>query len=73
MKADRFVMRPKLLALASLTLLLVAAGVVAQPAPSPTSYPEHGKVISSRLGAEARGKRRHRWVPEKVGLPGGLR
>ena len=55
MKADRFVIRPKLLvALASLTLLL-AAIVAAQQAPKPNPYPEHGQVISTRLGAEAVG------------------
>jgi hypothetical protein len=53
MKADRFVIRPKLLAaLASLALL--AAGVAAQ-ASRPSSYPEHGQVIATRLGAEAVG------------------
>ena len=52
MKADRFVIRPKLLvAFASLALLPIAAGVAAQQEP----YPEHGQVIATRLGAEAVG------------------
>ena len=56
MKADRFVIRPKLLvALASLALLLLAAGVAAQQAPKPNPYPENGQVIATRLGAEAVG------------------
>jgi hypothetical protein len=56
MKADRFVIRPKLLvALASLALPLLAAGVAAQQAPKENPYPEHGKVIATRLGAEAVG------------------
>jgi len=55
MKANRFVIRPKLLvALASLALLL-AAGVAAQQAPKPSLYPEHGQVITTRLGGEAVG------------------
>jgi hypothetical protein len=52
MKANRFVIRPKLLvAFASLALLPLAAGVAAQQEP----YPEHGQVIATRLGAEAVG------------------
>src|ERR1700726_2919809 len=55
-KADRFGMRPRLqVALASLALLLLAAGVAAQQAPKPSPYPEHGQVIPARLGAEAVG------------------
>jgi len=56
MKADRFVIRPKLLvAFASLALLRLAAGVAAQQEPKPNPYPEHGQVIATRLGAEAVG------------------
>jgi hypothetical protein len=56
MKADRFVIRPKLLvAFASLALLPPAAGVAAQQEPKPSPYPEHGQVIATRLGAEAVG------------------
>ena len=56
MIADRFVIRQTLLiALASLVLLPLAAGVAAQQAPKPNSYPEHGQVIATRLGAEAVG------------------
>jgi hypothetical protein len=55
MKADRFVIRPKLVNLASLTLLLFAAGITAQQGPQPHLYPEHGHVIATRLGAEAVG------------------
>ena len=56
MKADRFVIRPKLLvAFASLTLLPLAAGVAAQQEPKPNPYPEHGQVIATRLGAAAVG------------------
>jgi hypothetical protein len=56
MKADRFVIRPKfLLALASFVSFVLAAGVAAQPAPQPNAYPEHGQVISTRLGGEAVG------------------
>jgi hypothetical protein len=56
MKADLFVIRPKLLvAFASLALLPLAAGVAAQQEPKPTPYPEHGQVIATRLGAEAVG------------------
>jgi hypothetical protein len=56
MKADRFVIRPKVLvAFASLTLLPLAAGVAAQQEPKPNPYPEHGQVIATRLGAEAVG------------------
>ena len=46
-KADRFVIRPKLLvAFASLALLPLAAGVAAQQEPKPNPYPEHGQVIA---------------------------
>jgi hypothetical protein len=56
MKADRFVIRPKMLvAFASLALLPPAAGVAAQQEPKPNPYPEHGQVIATRLGAEAVG------------------
>ena len=56
MKADRFVIRPRLLAaLASSGLLLLAAEVAAQQAQKPNPYPEHGQIIATRLGAEAVG------------------
>ena len=56
MKADRLIIRWKwLVALVSLTLLLLAAGVAAQQAPTPNHYPEHGQIIATRLGAEAVG------------------
>jgi hypothetical protein len=56
MKADLFVIRPKLLvAFASLALLPLAVGVDAQQEPKPNPYPEHGQVIATRLGAEAVG------------------
>lgn len=53
MKADRFISLKLLVALVS--LVLFAAGVAAQPAPTPNTYPEHGQVIATRLGAEAVG------------------
>ena len=56
MKAGRFIIRRKwLVALVSLALLLLAAGVAAQQAPTPNHYPEHGQIIATRLGAEAVG------------------
>ena len=56
MKSDRFIIRQKLLvALVSLALLLLAARVAAQQAPTSNPYPEHGQVIATRLGAEAVG------------------
>ena len=56
MIADRFIIRRKwLVALVSLALLLLAAGVAAQQAPTATPYTEHGQVIATRLGAEAVG------------------
>jgi hypothetical protein len=56
MKADRFVIRRRLLvALASSGLLLLAAEVAAQQAQKPNPYPEHGQIIATRLGAEAVG------------------
>ena len=56
MKADRLIIRWKwLVALVSLTLLLLAAGVAAQQAPTPNHSPEHGQIIATRLGAEAVG------------------
>jgi hypothetical protein len=56
MKAGRFVIRLKLLvALASLIPLMLAAGIAAQPRPTPDPYPEHGQVIAARLGGEAVG------------------
>ncbi len=44
-----------LVARASLALLLVVAGVPAQEAPKGNPYPEHGKVITTRLGIETVG------------------
>jgi len=78
MKADRFVIRPKLLvAFASLALLPLAAGVAAQQEPKPNPYPEHGQVIATRLGAEAVGSADSvgslSWFLEKMDLPGGPR
>jgi hypothetical protein len=56
MKADRFVIGPRLLvAPASSGLLLLAAEVAAQQAQKANSYPEHGQTIAPRLGAEAVG------------------
>jgi hypothetical protein len=55
MKADRFVLRPKLLVALASFALLPAAGVAAQQPPQPNPYPVHGQVIATRLEGEAVG------------------
>lgn len=54
METDRFIIGRELL-VALVSLVLLAAGVAAQPAPTPNAYSEHGQVIATRLGAEAVG------------------
>lgn len=70
MKADRFVIRPKLLvAFASLALLPLAAGVAAATRAISGIWSGHRDSPWSR----SRGKRRQRWFLEKMDLLGGLR